>query len=275
MSKSKFLLTLIIVFMFSFTALAQKDEPKLTLPILVDGDIVQDFLSDDVQTRLYVFNALEGDVVTVSMSQVSEELDPFIVLLGPAGQVIASDDDSGKVALSSLIEDIELPMDGSYFIVASSFYYIDTILESDAEATEFDYELSVSGMSALEDSKDAQSTFNFLGGQLADGETMTGSSTVEEPVYFYTFVADQGDVVDLEMSSEDFDTILHVFGPGGARIAVNDDANGTDSAITGLELPEDGVYMVFATDVFFYSAGDEETVLEYTGGDFEITLTLD
>jgi hypothetical protein len=272
MSKSKILLTLITLFIFSLMAVqAQEDEAKLSLPLLVDGDVVEDFLSDDAQTRLYVFNANEGDVVTISMTQLVEELDPFLVLLGPAGQVIASDDDSGEEFLSALIEDAELPMTGSYFIVASSFYYIDSIIESETEAEELAYELLVSGMSEVEG---MESDFNFLGGTLVDGETLVGASTEEEPVFFYTFAANEGDVVSIEMSSDDFDTILHIFAPGGVRIGVNDDGNdGTNSAIEELELPEDGLYMVFATDLFFYTAGVEEGI--FAGGEFEIRLSQD
>jgi hypothetical protein len=100
---------------------------------------------------------------------------------------------------------------------------------------------------------------------------------VEEPVFYFIFDGLAGQVVDIAMESDEFDTVLHVFAPGGNRIAVNDDYDGeTNSAIVGLELPEDGVYLVFATDVFFYNAVNEDTEsLVYTGGEFQITLIGD
>lgn len=61
------------------------------------------------------------------------------------------------------------------------------------------------------------------------------------------------------------DTILHVFSPFGARIAVNDDSeDGTNSEIAELELTEDGTYLIFATDVFFYDVDDTTTEGAYT-----------
>lgn len=274
MRKGRLFLTFIMLFMFGLmsTQAQQQEKPQLEVPILKNGDVVDDFLSGDVQTRLYMFNATEGDSVTIAMTQIDDGLDPFLVLLGPSGQVIASDDDSGKKDYSALIKDVELPATGLYFVVASSFEYIDTILDASTD-TELNYELTIDGITEPDDK--AAST--YFGSDIADGDTLTGNSTVDEPVFYFTFEGHKGDVVDINMSSDEFDTILHVFAPGGARIAVNDDIKDgdTNSEIKGLELPEDGIYLIFATDVFFYSAGDTETQLQFTGGQFQISLNFE
>jgi hypothetical protein len=250
------------------------DTSILQLYILEDGEVVNDVLTDEVQTHLFAFNANAGDVVTVSMTQITEELDPFLVLLGPSGEVVASDDDSGDVSLSALISEAELPETGTYFIVVSSFEYIDSILEFEGEATELEYELTIDGITPFDTGSD---DFQYFAGDLVLNETIDGYSTVEEPVFYFIFDGLAGQVVDIAMESDEFDTVLHVFAPGGNRIAVNDDYDGeTNSAIVGLELPEDGVYLVFATDVFFYNAVNEDTEsLVYTGGEFQITLIGD
>lgn len=253
-------------------------DPDFLLTLLEDGVAVEGVFEGDVTAQLYGFFGSEGDVVTVEMLQADDSgLDPFIVLLGPAGQVIGSDDDSGPQPLSSLIDGVELPVSGSYFILASTYTYIDNVLEeSDAALAEAQpYTLTVSGFTEPENPEDRL----FFSGDLELGATSEGYSTLEEPVYYYTFIVaeDAAPVtVDLSVSSLDFDTLAMVFGPGGTRLAVNSDdpeGIGTDSAIRGLELTEPGKYLFFATDVFFYNAGVGGAMLEYTGGDFTIILS--
>jgi len=262
--------TLIALLFISSIALAQEDETSLILPILENGETFVEFLSNDVQSRLYAFNGTAGNVVTISMTQITQALDPFLVLLGPAGEVVASDDDSGELPLSSLIDSVTLLETGTYFVMASSFEFIDDILEFEGESTELEFELSISGFKPSVEDDDS---FLYFAGDLFPGIPTEGSSTAEKPVFYFVFEGQAGQSVNISMNSDDFDTILHVFAPGGARIAVNDDFDGTHSAIENLILPENGLYLVFATDVFFYNVGDEDTILDFFGGDFEISMS--
>ncbi|MEL7235989.1 MAG: hypothetical protein AAGK74_15905, partial [Chloroflexota bacterium] len=67
---------------------------------------------------------------------------------------------------------------------------------------------------------------------------------------------------------------LYLFSPGGERIAINDDFDGTNSRIMNVELPETGLYLIFATDVFWYNVLEgDDALLSYTGGDFTIALS--
>lgn len=230
---------------------------------LQNGTVVTDVLTTDIQTRLYAFNAIEGDVITVTMTQTSDDLDPYIVVLGPRGEVIAADDDSGSIALASAITGVTLPADGTYFLMATSFQFIDAILEFESEEVELGYELTISGLSDVE-----TENIRFFAGELVPGQTLTGTSTLAEPVFYYRFDGKGDEVVNLEMSSEEFGTIIHVFAPNGNRIAID------RTNIDKLLLPSDGTYLVFATDIFFYNALDTESeFLVYEGGTFQITLT--
>ena len=101
---------------------AQSDDgPRLNIPILLDGDTFVDSFSGDVGTRLYAFNASEGDEVTISMVQLHDDLDPFLVLLGPRGELIAADDDSGSEPFSAMVSQVKLPASGGYFLMATSY----------------------------------------------------------------------------------------------------------------------------------------------------------
>ncbi|MEL6148169.1 MAG: PPC domain-containing protein [Chloroflexota bacterium] len=273
MKFTKTVFLMVVLLCLPMVALAQGEkDPILTLPVLVDGDAFTDSLTEDVTTRLYAFNANEGDVVTISVTQVTEGMDPYIVLLGPAGQVIAADDDGGQVPLSSLISEVAVPQAGSYFILVSTFQLIDGILAFDFEGADLDYDIAVAGMTAVPETDEA--AFEYFSGDLIPNTQSQGFSTIAEPVFFYTFQGTAGQVVDIEMSSDEFDTLLYLFSPGGERIAINDDFDGTNSRIMNVELPETGLYLIFATDVFWYNVLEgDDALLSYTGGDFTIALS--
>ncbi|MEO0563448.1 MAG: pre-peptidase C-terminal domain-containing protein, partial [Chloroflexota bacterium] len=254
------------------------DENNVGIIILQNGDVINDVFEEGARTRIYGFNATEGDQVTIKMTQV-DDLDPFLVLLGPRGEVIAQDDDGGEVNLSSEIQ-VTLPSSGGYLIFASTFFAITTVLDSDVEGVS-GFELSIEGITAPTDLDDFDPmTIAYFSGTAPVGGSTEGSSTLQEPVFYYTLEAEEGQVYDITLESDDFDTVLHVFGQNGDRIAVNDDdplGSTTDSAITDLVIPVTGKYVIFATDLFFYNAIateiDEESVLNYSGGTFTLTIS--
>ena len=262
----KLLTVLLLIMSLAVSAVsAQKTEPTpavesegegITLPILLDGDTYSGAFDGFVTGQLLGFNGSAGDQVMISMVQTDDgsTLDPLIVLLGQAGEVLAYDDDSGSVSLSSLIEDFELPYDGSYYIVATTFTNLNT------EEELFDphaYDISLSGNTeptGLEGYE--ENTVFFLRGELPVGNTSDGELITSEPVYFITFEGTEGQSLDLTLTSADFDPLLYVFDPSGARISLNDDADGLDSAISGLELQQSGTYLLFVTSYGYNHASD-------------------
>jgi len=267
---------LIIIVVLSYGLVATAQDEVLELSILQDGDVFEDFLSQSDQAVLYVFNANEGDVVTISMVQISEELDPYLALFGPAGEVIAINDDADfdNGDYSSLIDGVELPQTGTYFIIASSYHFITTMVDVESEFEEdLTYELSISGITPV---KGMDEGFSFFAGELADGDSLEYEITFEQPAWYFIFSGNEGDVVNLTATSDNFDTILHVFSPGGARLAVNDDVDreGGDynSALEDLELPLDGVYLVMVSNPFVFQ-GDVELDDETLYGSFVIELS--
>lgn len=256
---------------------AQTDDgPRLNIPILLDGDTFVDSFSGDVGTRLYAFNASEGDEVTISMVQLHDDLDPFLVLLGPRGELIAADDDSGSEPFSAMVSQVKLPASGGYFLMATSYQNIDDLIEVETQDV-LEYELSIEGITPPASLPDFdENRLTYFRQELQIGDVVNGESTPEEPVYYFTFDGEAGKSIDLTLTSDDFDTILHVFDPTGNRIAVNDDdpdGTGTDSGIYDLKIPDNGQYLIFATDLFFYSPGIADSELQFYGGDFTISLT--
>lgn len=80
----------------------------------------------------------------------------------------------------------------------------------------------------------------------------TAQTILEEQVEFqpqqdmYTFTAEAGQAVIIEMVSEEFDTFITLLNPAGEVLEQNDDYNGTPQATIVMELPESGEYTLLA-----------------------------
>ncbi len=252
-------------------------EGAFNLSILVDGETLTDSFVGEVGTRLYGFQGTEGDIVTITMTQITQELDPFLVLLGPNGEVVASDDDSGvERYLSAAITEVTLPATGSYFIFASSFTNIDTILD-EVLTVEQEFTLTLDGITAPADESIDPELLTITAFTAELGMVYEGETTVTAPVTYYIFTAEEGDSLDLVIDEADFDTILHLFDAEGNRIAVNDDDEDLGvltSAIRGFEAPYSGSYLLMATDVFFYNAlAGEDELLIFSGGTYSLSIS--
>ncbi|MFO7323151.1 MAG: pre-peptidase C-terminal domain-containing protein [Chloroflexota bacterium] len=99
-----------------------QSEAANALPITV-GDVVSGSISATNKFDLYAFDALAGDVVTISMNAAGGvNLDPKVYLIGPNGTVVAQNDDAvpGENR-NSLISNFTLPEDGQYIIIATHY----------------------------------------------------------------------------------------------------------------------------------------------------------
>jgi hypothetical protein len=243
------------------TAAAQEEE-KLTIPILEDGAEVESSFSDNITAVLYSFIGSEGDEVTISAEALTDDLDMYMVLLGERGEIYASEDDTN--GLDPVIE-IELPQDGGYFIFLTRFGSWDAVENGDE-----DYRLQLNGNN-VPDGADPDS-ITYYHGNIEDTGTLEAEITLQEPVYYFNFTGKEGDVVNIDVSSSDFDTALHLFASGGERITASDDSNGTtDSSIVRFELPADGKYLFFVTTVYM---GDLEGQGENKVGTFELSFSI-
>jgi hypothetical protein len=271
------ILLVILVTAFSGLVSAQDDEFFPEIPVLVDGDSVTGEFLDNVTARLYGFSASEGDRISISMTQISPELDPYLLLLGERGQVLTDDDDSGELEFSAHIRNFLIPASGSYYVLATSYNYRDNIFIEAEQVTPpeepLKYTLAIDG---IRPATRNETLIEMARGALEFGVEARGGSSPREPVFYYGFVGMAGQTIDIAIQSEEFDTALHLFAPGGDRIAVSDDEFPNqrlpNAAIRNLELPVDGLYILFATDVFFYNAGKTLQGQNFVGGRFILNL---
>ncbi len=261
MRRLRFSILFILIFTIGFSVVNAQPELKFRIPILVDGDVIVDSLEDTTTAHLYGFNASAGDVVSITMTQ-ETTLDPYLLLLGPRGELIAADDNSGSSG-SAVISGVSLPDDGSYSIIATSLAYIDSA--SQLNDTQH-YQLEISGITPPTDMRGyKENELNFFAGKLNIGDAGIAETTSSEPVYYFTFDAAAGDVVNIGLSSDTFEPLIQLFAPDGSRLT----ADSGNTTLDSIQLPEDGKYLILATDSSYYDALEQD----WSGyGEFTISV---
>lgn len=180
----------------------------------------------------YTVTASAGDVFVIDMY--SDDFDTYLMVLDESDssdfQIENDDFASGDTSHSQLV--LTAPSAGNYLVVATSF-------ESGETGS---YQLSI-----REVAPDA------AGGPMREetGSLAAGDETLElgEYVDKYPLNAEQGDLVVIDMYSNEFDTYLLVTGPNGFSLE-NDDFGGTTthSQVT-LLVPTTGEYEINATSL--------------------------
>ncbi|MBF2035745.1 MAG: tetratricopeptide repeat protein [Leptolyngbyaceae cyanobacterium T60_A2020_046] len=95
-------------------------------------------------------------------------------------------------------------------------------------------------------------TLMLTGGVLVSAETAHAQAILEEQGTIipaqreYSVTAEAGQVLAILMSSDEFDTVLSLLGPGSEEVAFNDDYGGTLNSRIIYRVPTDGEYTVVA-----------------------------
>lgn len=87
----------------------------------VEGQLTEDsgvLAADNSYVDAYTFEGKAGQQVVIEMT--SSEVDSFLILLAPDGQGLAQDDDGGGGSNARLVV-TELPLDGTYTVLANSY----------------------------------------------------------------------------------------------------------------------------------------------------------
>ncbi|MFN8371851.1 MAG: hypothetical protein U0694_03095 [Anaerolineae bacterium] len=266
---------------------AQDDEGGVTIPLLADGETV-DAEFEDSSMQIFMFLGSEGDEVTITMeSDDPSVLDPFVILLGTTGEVIAYNDDVDydNGDYNSEIDSVELPADGRYIVLASTYneFQVPSVTPDSPLDEPLAYTLTASGFNEPQEIQPEESN-NFVL-EAEDGEVhVEGTLTVSAdlPVAYIFFPAEEGQEISLstsEVSDSDqavTDTLIYVFDAEGQRIAGNDDIdldNGDYFSEVSVEAPDSGTYIAFVTSYAFWAAAEDPD--NYAGaGDIGITLDV-
>lgn len=211
-----------------------------------EGELVQG--DEELDSGEFVdWYEVEGHLGEMGVFQLtSSGFDTYLILEDPDGFSIHNDDYRGSTAESQIESDFL--QEGIYRIGVTSF---------DPEETG-DYVLRIRSQEGIEyeevaDSGELERELSGDEVTLADGSYADG----------YSFVAEEGNTVIVEMRSDDFDTYLKIRGPGGMDES-NDDAEGETDSRIAFRVRETGRYQITATS---YKSGDS--------GDYAIEFHLD
>lgn len=175
---------------------------------------------------VYYFMGNAGDIVTILLD--SPDFDTYVELLAADNAIIEANDDNGRDR-NSVIRNFQLPSDGFYFIIVTSFNY-----DSMGNFT-----LELLDMTTVSQS---------VGGNLTLGETVTARllpATSAE----WTFEGKTSQVISTSAAPIEpearYDLVLELVDPAG-NILITDDQSGyrRNPAITDFRLPSDGTYML-------------------------------
>src|SRR5690606_19039100 len=202
---------MLAVLVWGSAALAQGEQT------ITFGQTVEGVLSSETGTVEYTFAGEQGQFVRITMLQV-DSMDPYLRLLDADGNVLAEDDDSAG-SLNSRIGPYRLPANGTYTIVATSL--------GGRDAGTFTLSL---------DTVTVQ--------RIAYGQRITGELNPDEPQVEYSFSAEAGDVVSIDLESDDFDAYLTLKSAATqATIASDDDSgSGRNARIGPFTLADSGDY---------------------------------
>jgi hypothetical protein len=194
------------------------------------GESVSDQVTSENGDQ-WVFAGQAGDSVSIEMNGISLG-DTFLVLLGPSGEQLALDDDSGP-GLGSMISEYTLPTTGRYTIVARGY---------GGELGSYTLLLEKVVTGSIDGDPSPTSARDLRYGDLVDGRVSSPEGDR------WPFVGEAGDSVTIEMNGITLsDSILELLESDGERLTGDDDSGPSlDAMIAGFVLPGSGPYTIVA-----------------------------
>ena len=190
----------------------------------------------------YWIEGVAGDLLDISVT--SDEFDSYLIVRGTGDTVFENDDASEETVNSRILE--RLPASGRYSILVTSYEPGETgfySLSGTSRARPIDSSLS---------SREA--------GSLGNGDERLESGEFSDK---FTFAGEAGDLVEIGLTSDEFDSYLILRGPGGAGFENDDGEPGNSNSHITATLPATGEYMVLATS---YGPGEAGSYLLQSSG---------
>lgn len=208
-------LSLLLIVLLTVPVMAQDAE---TIEI---GEELEGSLTGSAPAASYTFAGESGQFIIITL--VSSDFDAYLRLLDEDGEEIATDDDSAG-SLNSRIGPLEIEANGDYTIVASSL----------GGTASGDYTLSLQ--------TETMDTIEY--GQVIEDELTTSGLSKT-----YLFRGNEGDMINIRMISDDFDSYLELYDQNDTSFSLitDDDSAGNRNANIGpYTLPADGTYLITA-----------------------------
>lgn len=196
-----------------------------------DG-LISGRLDDDNPRDVFTVDGLRGEVIRFELTATEGDLDPVLGVFDSNGRMTFWQDDSAGV--TGVYHDLTMEKTGRYFVVVGRFAF-------GLGATSGSYDLRMTRKGVLSE----------RGSALRYGDSVIGTVSNANAEVYYTFQAEQGDILTISMarSSGTLDPFLRVVDGDRFVIAENDDQhNETRNArIDNLIIERGGNYIVMAT----------------------------
>ncbi len=233
---------------------------------LVYGQRIEGAVTDGRPSSRYRFEGRTSEQVLIRMEALDGDLDPFLYLYGPNGEIVGQDDDSAGGLDAELAA--VLPVDGSYTLVATRFGGENG---SSVGAYALSLTLGVSSgdaASAADTSPGYALPEDFVGlPQIRYGDAIGGTIAGDDYFGAYIFEAAAGDevVITMERVTGDLDPLVRLLNADLETVAEHDDISaGNYNARLTYTIPADGYYAILAMRY----QGETGT----TSGDYMLTL---
>jgi hypothetical protein len=202
--------------------------------LVLFNQIVTGRIDNLAPQRVYFFEALRCDYISIKVTTTLGDLDPVVTVTNPDGSLLAYQDDSNGTEDIHL-RAIAIPTTGRYTLTISRFGYA-------RGTTAGSYELLIERVG----------NGSAFGCALRYGDTVFQVIDSTQPEVFYSFRARMGDVINITMRrrSGNLDPYLRLIDSYNQILTENDDVPGTDntlSMIEGFFIPADGTYYIQAT----------------------------
>jgi len=184
--------------------------------------------------QAWALEGVAGETVTIRLE--SDDYDAYLYFFGPGLTETMTNDDGGEDLDSELT--VTFPETGTYTVGAGA-------LSSGATGS---YSLTVTDPIDL-------SALSTGGRRLRVGSNEQGILTAADPVVAgqtlqaWAFEARAGDVVTIDLLSDDFDSYLRVAGPGLPEPLMDDDGGAELNSRLDVSFPEDGIFRVIASSL--------------------------
>ena len=215
-------LTLVLARSVAAQTVAAEESNVLSGGEPVRGEVVDRFGEE------WIFSACAGDVVTLTMQ--SDEFSAYLELFPPTGRrSLAESEADGDTAM---LQEIELEESGEYTVIAAG--------ERRSDAGEYTLALSYDDSATDESAKTAD-------GWLLPNEVVSGTIRTRFGDE-WAYRGCKGDIVDIDLESDEFDAYLELYGPSDRRPIAEDDDGGrrSNALIEAFELEENGTYVIVA-----------------------------
>ena len=229
--------------------------------VLQSGD--ETLVSGELTDR-YRFQGVAGQRVRITMT--AQDVDAYLILIGPNGAQEENDDAAVGVTDSRL--DAILSQDGVYTVIATTYRpgeagaYALSVVDLSREGAAATVASSGPSQSLAAPSGDA----TLAPDRPANGRLATGDARLRSGEFMdtYRFEGRRGQRATLTLTSNEFDPYLMMMQPDGRQIDNDDMGDGSLNSQIVQVLPEDGIYEVTVTS---YQPGE-------TGG-YALTLGVE